>query len=355
MKPYWVLSWIVVLLLASPCGLIGEEQGIDKDEKTLEEAFEEGRQELEKAENELKQSLKKLERPWAIEAIRSELAKQPGSKRYLACVYSKSQDELTGTVTESVSSISLSEEIRFLKPVMGALQWKCSENSGWIIVLIDTYFSPYGVMYRFSNQKEATYEAINSRTMDMSTLIYFSDSLGVELTELAKPAEWVMIRTVAESGESYTFKFNLMGLTRALKELSCWSSEVQKERPSAGSDILSSQVPPAGEQVEGSGEQGIEEPPPDIVPFEKPPEVLNKVLPVYPDQARRSDLEGTVWFKIWVDKEGKVRDVVILKSDSEIFNRPIFDAVKQWIFSPALMNGSPVAAWVATSFSFKLK
>jgi len=34
----------------------------------------------------------------------------------------------------------------------------------------------------------------------------------------------------------------------------------------------------------------------------------------------RAGLEGRVFVKIWVDKEGKVKQVVVLKSDLEIFN-----------------------------------
>jgi protein TonB len=97
-----------------------------------------------------------------------------------------------------------------------------------------------------------------------------------------------------------------------------------------------------------------EAPPPDFVPFEKEPQVIKRIEPVYPELARKAGLEGTVWVKLWVDKEGKVKDVVILKSASEIFNQPAIDAAKQWIFTPAMMKTGPVSVWISLSFNFKL-
>lgn len=113
----------------------------------------------------------------------------------------------------------------------------------------------------------------------------------------------------------------------------------------------------AGQMIEQDVQvENIEddEPPPDFVPFEKEPVVIRKIEPVYPELARKAGLEGTVWVKLWVDKEGKVRDVVILKSASEIFNQPSIDAAKQWKFTPALMKTGPVSVWISLSFNFKL-
>jgi protein TonB len=112
----------------------------------------------------------------------------------------------------------------------------------------------------------------------------------------------------------------------------------------------------------GEGEFAVEQdifieddtPPADFVPVEKPPQIVKKVEPVYPELAMRAGLEGKVWVKIWVDKEGKPREVRILKSDAEIFNEPAVEAAKQFIFTPAYMNKGPVSVWVSVPFKFKL-
>jgi len=97
---------------------------------------------------------------------------------------------------------------------------------------------------------------------------------------------------------------------------------------------------------------------PDInafVPVEKEPVPVKKVTPVYPDIAKRAGLEGKVWVKALINKEGKVKKAVIFKSDHEIFNQPSLDAVMQWVFTAALMNNGPVEVWVVIPFNFQLK
>ena len=114
-----------------------------------------------------------------------------------------------------------------------------------------------------------------------------------------------------------------------------------------------------GEIGEGGGAGDIkiedEGPPPDFVPFEKEPVAIKKMHPAYPEIARRAGVEGTVWLKVWVDKEGKVRKAEILKSDADIFNQPAINAAMQWVFTPALMKNGPVSVWVSIPFRFKLQ
>ena len=138
-------------------------------------------------------------------------------------------------------------------------------------------------------------------------------------------------------------------------------AEVSPEQTIASQTEMSQQVAPV---VEGSGseEVSIEQdikieddgPPADFVPYEKEPQIVKKVEPKYPDLAMRAGLEGKVIVKIWVDKEGKVKQVVVLKSDAEIFNEPSVEAAKQFVFTPAYMNNGPVAVWVSFPFRFKL-
>jgi protein TonB len=81
---------------------------------------------------------------------------------------------------------------------------------------------------------------------------------------------------------------------------------------------------------------------------------VKQVQPDYPEIARRAGVEGTVWVKILVDKEGKAKKAVVMKSDAEIFDEPAKAAALQWVFTPAIMNNGPVAVWAAVPFRFKL-
>ena len=138
-------------------------------------------------------------------------------------------------------------------------------------------------------------------------------------------------------------------------------AEVSAEQTMATQTEMSQTIAPvtgeaAGENVEIQQDIRIDEeaPPADFVPVEKEPQVIKKVEPKYPELAMRAGLEGKVWVKIWVDKEGKPKQVVILKSDAEIFNEPSVEAAKQFLFTPAYMNNGPVSVWVSVPFKFKL-
>ena len=122
------------------------------------------------------------------------------------------------------------------------------------------------------------------------------------------------------------------------------------------------QIGPVGDASTGTGPVAIQNdvkidddgPPPDFVPVEKQPTPVKNPAPLYPEIARRAGVEGTVWVKIWVDKEGKAKKAQILKSDAELFNQAAIDAAMQWVFTPAVMNNGPVAVWVSIPFKFKL-
>jgi TonB family protein len=75
---------------------------------------------------------------------------------------------------------------------------------------------------------------------------------------------------------------------------------------------------------------------------------------VYPALAMKAGIEGIVWVKIWVDKTGKPRDVVIMKSEQEILNKSTLDAAWQFRFTPAYVRDKPVDVWVSVPFKFKL-
>ena len=134
-------------------------------------------------------------------------------------------------------------------------------------------------------------------------------------------------------------------------------AEVSPEQTIASQTELSQAVGPSTETGGGGAiEQDIkvDEAPADFVPVEKYPEQIKVVTPKYPEIALRAGLEGTVFVKAWVDKEGKVRKTMVLKSDAEIFNAPACDAVKEWVFTPAIMNKGPVDVWVTVPVKFKI-
>ena len=97
-------------------------------------------------------------------------------------------------------------------------------------------------------------------------------------------------------------------------------AEVSPEQTIATQAEMSAQTAPIDQGPGGgAGDKEIkieedEAPPADYVPYEKAPEAVKQIQPKYPDLATRAGLEGTVWVKIWVDKEGKPKKAVVQKS-----------------------------------------
>jgi protein TonB len=97
--------------------------------------------------------------------------------------------------------------------------------------------------------------------------------------------------------------------------------------------------------------------PDEFVPFEEAPVQVSTVTPEYPPLAQRAGVEGTVWIKALVDKEGKVRDVIIVKDSGANagFEEAAIDAAKKTVWKPAIANGQPIAVWITYKIDFKLK
>lgn len=97
---------------------------------------------------------------------------------------------------------------------------------------------------------------------------------------------------------------------------------------------------------------------PDInafTPVEKYPEIVVAATPEYPEVAKRAGVTGKVWVKLLVDKEGKPKKAVIMKSDSDLFNDAALGAAMKSAFTPALQNNHPIAVWIVLPYKFNLQ
>jgi protein TonB len=107
---------------------------------------------------------------------------------------------------------------------------------------------------------------------------------------------------------------------------------------------------------------------PEPVPDEEAPEevevatqddlaAMAPATPIDPPIAQRAGVEGVVWVKALVDKEGKVRDVIIVKESGANagFEEAAIDAAKATVWKPAIANGQPIALWVTYKVEFVLR
>ena len=68
------------------------------------------------------------------------------------------------------------------------------------------------------------------------------------------------------------------------------------------------------------------------------PALLHRVDPEYPELAVRSKMQGLVILEAIVDEDGRVVDVKVLRSAGEVLDRAAMAAVRQWRYSPLLLN-----------------
>ena len=83
-------------------------------------------------------------------------------------------------------------------------------------------------------------------------------------------------------------------------------------------------------------------------------ELLLKVPPLYPSNARSAGIEGTVVLEVLIDEEGHVQDITV-KKGPPLLARAAIDAVKQWRYQPCLLDDSPVRVTTQISISFRLR
>ena len=81
------------------------------------------------------------------------------------------------------------------------------------------------------------------------------------------------------------------------------------------------------------------------------PVITNSVQPVYPDTARKAGLAGNVFLKLKVNVDGSPSDIRVTKGQP-VFVKPAIDAISQFRFKPAELDGKPVPVWMTHQISF---
>lgn len=85
------------------------------------------------------------------------------------------------------------------------------------------------------------------------------------------------------------------------------------------------------------------------------PRFLHKVLPSYPDFARRQEMQGTVLLRITIDEEGRVVGVDILKKAGFGFDEAAVKAIRESTFIPAKRDGRSCVCKALLPIRFELK
>jgi TonB family protein len=86
----------------------------------------------------------------------------------------------------------------------------------------------------------------------------------------------------------------------------------------------------------------------------KYPAKVHHVPPVYPRIAQEAKVSGMVILEAIIGTDGRVQDVRIVRSKA-LLDQAAIDAVKQWRFTPTLLNGGPVPVILTVTVNFQLQ
>ena len=84
------------------------------------------------------------------------------------------------------------------------------------------------------------------------------------------------------------------------------------------------------------------------------PILIHSVQPEFTEQARRSDLQGTVAIELIVDSQGNPQDVRVVRRLGMGLDQKAVEAVRQYKFKPAMYQGHPVSVQMVVDVDFRL-
>jgi protein TonB len=100
-------------------------------------------------------------------------------------------------------------------------------------------------------------------------------------------------------------------------------------------------------------------PPPPQAPVRvggniKPPTKTRDVKPVYPPIAQSARVQGVVIIEATIGADGRVKEAKVLRGQP-LLDQSALDAVKQWVFTPTLLNNVPVPVIMTVTVNFTLQ
>jgi len=130
-----------------------------------------------------------------------------------------------------------------------------------------------------------------------------------------------ILRIDKQGFKPYLSAFNLKDDSDLKRELTLTVDDSEKTNATAAA--AAGYIPVAGEVAENN--------------------LINKVQPVYPADAKQAHLQGTVEIQADISKEGVPLELHVIRSPGASLSESALEAVRQWRYRPVLLNGNPVA------------
>ena len=93
--------------------------------------------------------------------------------------------------------------------------------------------------------------------------------------------------------------------------------------------------------------------PRDVSSAQMADQIVKKIAPVYPAEARRARIQGTVVLQAQISKDGSIQNLQLVSGHPMLAPAAI-EAVRQWKYKPYLLNGEPVEVETQVQVNFTL-
>lgn len=90
-----------------------------------------------------------------------------------------------------------------------------------------------------------------------------------------------------------------------------------------------------------------------VTDYDVPPRLLKMTRPIYPQEAFIKKVEGVVMLEIVIGVDGRVGRARVLRS-IPLLDAAAIQTVHQWVFSPAIKGGRPVATIAQAPVTFRI-
>ena len=84
----------------------------------------------------------------------------------------------------------------------------------------------------------------------------------------------------------------------------------------------------------------------------QPAQLFRSVPPIYPPMAKAQHVSGNVQIDALIDASGNVAELKII-SGPGMLHRAALDAVKQWKYKPAMLDGQPTSMHLTVTVQFR--
>lgn len=107
--------------------------------------------------------------------------------------------------------------------------------------------------------------------------------------------------------------------------------------------------PPPSEHYEIDGQEAVR-----VGGAVKTPAKIHDVRPVYPPEARDAGISGMIIMEVAIDTQGLVRSTFVKRSIPAL-DQAALAAVRQWRFTPTILDGKPVPVLMTVTVNFTLQ